>query len=87
MAKNMLHCETGFGVYRSAQLGHIPFFITRSVRWPDFRRRRSLKSLKSCDETVLFSLSHRGRSTSPFRARESVWSVSTALFFSRIFNV
>jgi hypothetical protein len=27
MAKNLLHCETGFGVYRSAQLGHIPFFL------------------------------------------------------------
>jgi hypothetical protein len=27
MAKNLLHCETGFGVYRSTQLGHIPFFL------------------------------------------------------------
>jgi hypothetical protein len=25
--KNLLHCETGFGVYRSTQLGHIPFFL------------------------------------------------------------
>jgi hypothetical protein len=27
MAKNLLHCETGFGVYRSTQLGHIPFIL------------------------------------------------------------
>jgi hypothetical protein len=27
MAKNLLHCETGFGVYRSTQLGHIRFFL------------------------------------------------------------
>jgi hypothetical protein len=27
MAKNLLHCETGFGVYRSTQLGHIPLFL------------------------------------------------------------
>jgi hypothetical protein len=27
MAKNLLHCETDFGVYRSTQLGHIPFFL------------------------------------------------------------
>jgi hypothetical protein len=27
MAKNLLYCETGFGVYRSTQLGHIPFFL------------------------------------------------------------
>jgi hypothetical protein len=26
MAKNLLHCETDFDVYRSTQLGHIPFF-------------------------------------------------------------
>jgi hypothetical protein len=25
--KNLLHCETGFGVYRSTQLDHIPFFL------------------------------------------------------------
>jgi hypothetical protein len=25
--KNLLHCETGFGVYRSTQLGHILFFL------------------------------------------------------------
>jgi hypothetical protein len=38
MAKNLLHCETGFGVYRSTQLGHIPFFfITISVGWPKYR--------------------------------------------------
>jgi hypothetical protein len=37
MAKNLLHCETGFGVYRSTQLGHIPFFlITISVGWPKY---------------------------------------------------
>jgi hypothetical protein len=28
MVKNLLHCETGFGVYHSAQLGHIPFSLT-----------------------------------------------------------
>jgi hypothetical protein len=27
MVKNLLHCETGFGVYRSTQLSHIPFFL------------------------------------------------------------
>jgi hypothetical protein len=27
MAKNLLHCETGFGVYRSTQLGHILFLL------------------------------------------------------------
>jgi hypothetical protein len=27
MAKNLFHCETGFGVYRSTQLGHIPYFL------------------------------------------------------------
>jgi hypothetical protein len=38
MAKNLLHCETGFGVYRSTQLGHIPFFFfnTISVGWPKY---------------------------------------------------
>jgi hypothetical protein len=34
MARNLLHCETGFGVYRSAP--HSLFFITISVRWRDF---------------------------------------------------
>jgi hypothetical protein len=27
MAKNLLHCGIGFGVYRSTQLGHIPLFL------------------------------------------------------------
>jgi hypothetical protein len=27
MAKNLPHCETGFGVYRSAQLTPHPFFL------------------------------------------------------------
>jgi hypothetical protein len=37
MAKNLLDCETGFAVYRSTQLGHIPFFfITISVGWPKY---------------------------------------------------
>jgi hypothetical protein len=36
MVKNLSHCETGFGVYRSAQR-HIPFFITLSVRRPGYR--------------------------------------------------
>jgi hypothetical protein len=35
--KNLLHYETGFGVHRSTQLGHIPFFITISVGWPKYR--------------------------------------------------
>jgi hypothetical protein len=40
MVKNLLHCETGFGVYRSTQLGHIPFFLLLhiSVGWPKYRR-------------------------------------------------
>jgi hypothetical protein len=37
MAKNLPHCETGFGVYRSAQLTLHPFFITVSVRCPNYR--------------------------------------------------
>jgi hypothetical protein len=37
MAEKMLHYETGFGVYRSTQPGHIPFFfITISVGWPKY---------------------------------------------------
>jgi hypothetical protein len=27
MAKNLLHCEIGFGIYRSAQLTPHPFFL------------------------------------------------------------
>jgi hypothetical protein len=27
MANNLHHCETGFGVYRSTQLGHFPLFL------------------------------------------------------------
>jgi hypothetical protein len=45
MAKNLLHCETGFGVYRSTQLGHIPFFlITISVGWPKYSGRARANS-------------------------------------------
>jgi hypothetical protein len=41
MAENLLHCETGFGVYRSTQLGHIPFFlITISVGWPKYNSKK-----------------------------------------------
>jgi hypothetical protein len=39
MAKNLPHYETGFGVYRSAQLTPYPFFFTTpSVQRPHYRR-------------------------------------------------
>jgi hypothetical protein len=36
MAKNLPHCETGFSVYRSAQLTPLLFFCTPSVQRPHF---------------------------------------------------
>jgi hypothetical protein len=46
MAKNLLHCETGFGVYRSTQLGHIPFFLLLYLLvlgWPKYSVSASVR--------------------------------------------
>jgi hypothetical protein len=47
MAKNLLHCETGFRrISFCATRSHPLFLITISVRWPDFNMKSELNALK-----------------------------------------